>query len=75
MCALGPSVFVAPTSIFAKGGRENANSNLAAGTRTVVVAFARGVVFLTGEPHFPQKWLFLVLSGLFTGAVDRAACR
>lgn len=72
--ALGSSVFAALTSILAKIGIENVNSNLATAIRTVVVVIlAWGMVFLTGGQHglagiSRKSWLFLILSGLATGA-------
>ena len=68
------SVFAAATSILAKVGIENVNSNLATAVRTaVVLVMSWGIVFLTnaqkGLSSISQKsWLFLVLSGLATGA-------
>ena len=72
--ALLSSVFAALTSILAKVGIEGVNSNLATAIRTVVVvAMAWGMVFLTntqgGISEISRKsWLFLILSGLATGA-------
>lgn len=72
--ALGSAVFAALTSILAKVGIEGVNSNLATALRTVVVLLmAWGMVFLTnaqkGLADISQKsWLFLILSGLATGA-------
>ena len=72
--ALGSAVFAALTSILAKVGIEGVNSNLATALRTVVVlVMAWGMVFLTdaqkGISQISQKsWLFLILSGLATGA-------
>jgi len=72
--ALGSAVFAALTSILAKVGIEGVDSNLATAVRTVViVAMAWGMVFLThqqsGLSEISQKsWVFLVLSGLATGA-------
>lgn len=72
--ALGSAVFAALTSILAKVGIEGVNSNLATALRTVVVlVMAWGMVFLTsaqkGLSGISQKsWLFLILSGLATGA-------
>ena len=72
--ALGSAVFAALTSILAKVGIDGVNSNLATALRTVVVlAMAWGMVFLTsaqkGLSGISQKsWLFLILSGLATGA-------
>lgn len=72
--ALGSAVFAALTSILAKIGIEGVNSNLATAIRTVVVVImAWGMVFLThaqtGLNAISKKsWLFLILSGLATGA-------
>lgn len=72
--ALLSAVFAALTSILAKVGIEGVNSNLATAIRTVVVVImAWGMVFLThaqsGISEISRKsWLFLILSGLATGA-------
>ena len=72
--ALLSAVFAAFTSILAKVGIDGVNSNLATAIRTmVVVAMAWGMVFLTntqgGISEISRKsWLFLILSGLATGA-------
>ena len=72
--ALLSAVFAALTSILAKVGIEGVNSNLATAIRTVVVlAMAWGMVFLTrtqsGISSISKKsWIFLILSGLATGA-------
>ena len=72
--ALLSAVFAALTSILAKIGIDGVNSNLATALRTVVVlAMAWGMVFLThtqnGISEISRKsWLFLILSGLATGA-------
>lgn len=72
--ALLSAVFAALTSILAKVGIDGVNSNLATAVRTVVVVvMAWGMVFLTnaqsGLSEISRKsWLFLVLSGLATGA-------
>lgn len=72
--ALLSAVFAALTSILAKIGIEGVNSNLATAIRTVVVlVMAWGMVFLTkaqsGISEISHKsWLFLILSGLATGA-------
>ena len=72
--ALGSSVFAALTSILAKIGIEGVNSNLATAIRTcVVVIMSWGMVFLTnaqtGLGDISRRcWIFLVLSGLATGA-------
>ena len=72
--ALLSAMFAALTSILAKVGVEGVNSNLATAIRTVVVVvMAWGMVFLTqaqsglGEIS-RRSWLFLILSGLATGA-------
>lgn len=72
--ALLSAVFAALTSILAKVGIEGVNSNLATALRTVVVLFMSWVmVFLTntqgGISEISRKsWIFLILSGLATGA-------
>jgi len=72
--ALLSAIFAALTSILAKVGIEGVNSNLATAVRTVVVVvMAWGMVFLTnaqgGITEISRRsWLFLVLSGLATGA-------
>ena len=72
--ALLSAVFAALTSILAKVGIDGVNSNLATAVRTVVVVLmAWGMVFLTnaqgGIGDISRKsWLFLILSGLATGA-------
>lgn len=68
------AVFAALTSILAKVGIENVNSNLGTAIRTmVVVVMAWGMVFIThslgGITQISKKsWIFLILSGLATGA-------
>ena len=72
--ALLSAVFAALTSILAKIGIDGVNSNLATAIRTVVVvAMSWGMVFLTNAQGgifeiSKKSWLFLVLSGLATGA-------
>ena len=72
--ALGSSVFAALTSVLAKIGIEGVNSNLATAIRTcVVVILSWGMVFLTNAQTgigdiTRRSWLFLILSGLATGA-------
>jgi len=72
--ALLSAVFAALTSILAKIGIDGVNSNLATAIRTVVVVImAWGMVFLTntqgGLADISRKsWIFLILSGLCTGA-------
>lgn len=69
------ALFAALTSILAKIGIEDVNSNLATAIRTLVVVFlAWGMVFLTkgqtGLADISKKsWTFLILSGLATGAL------
>lgn len=71
--ALLSALFAALTSILAKIGIENVNSNLATAIRTVVVlVMAWGIVFITGKQHgindiTHKSWLFLILSGCATG--------
>ena len=68
------AVFAALTAIFAKVGVENVSSDYATFVRTIViVAMAALMVALTGSWQSPaavsgRTWLFLVLSGLATGA-------
>ena len=72
--ALLSAVFAALTSILAKIGIEGVSSNLATAIRTVVVVFMSwGMVFLTHAQNgiadiSKRSWLFLILSGLATGA-------
>ena len=72
--ALLSALFAALTSILAKVGIEGVNSNLATAIRTaVILVMAWGMVFLTdaqgGIGEISRKsWLFLILSGLATGA-------
>lgn len=72
--ALLSAVFAALTSILAKMGIDGVNSNLATAIRTVVVvAIAWGMVFITNAQGgifeiSKKSWLFLILSGLATGA-------
>lgn len=72
--ALGSAVFAALTSILAKVGIDGVNSTLATAIRTgVVLIMSWGMVFLThtqtGISEISKKsWLFLILSGLATGA-------
>ena len=72
--ALLSAVFAALTSILAKVGINGVNSNLATAIRTVVVVImALGMVFLTNAQNglsgiSRKSWLFLILSGLATGA-------
>lgn len=72
--ALLSAIFAALTSILAKVGIEGVNSNLATAIRTVVVVvMAWGMVFLTNSQSgiaeiSKRSWLFIILSGLATGA-------
>ena len=72
--ALLSAIFAALTSILAKVGIEGVSSNLATAIRTVVVlVMAWGMVFLTNTQSgiadiSKRSWLFLILSGLATGA-------
>ena len=72
--ALASSIFAALTSILAKIGIDGVNSNLATAIRTVVVlVMSWGMVFLTNSQGgiteiSRRSWVFLVLSGLATGA-------
>lgn len=71
--ALLSALFAAITSILAKIGVENVNSNLATAIRTVVILImAWGMVFITGKQNEildigRKSWIFLVLSGCATG--------
>ena len=72
--ALLSAIFAALTSILAKVGIDGVNSSLATAIRTVVVVIMSwGMVFLTnvqgGIVDISRKsWIFLILSGLATGA-------
>lgn len=72
--AILSAVFAALTSILAKVGIDGVNSNLATAVRTmVVVVMAWVMVFITnaqsGLTEISKKsWIFLILSGLATGA-------
>ena len=72
--AILSSIFAALTSILAKIGIEGINSNLATAVRTIVVVLmAWFMVFITGNQNgivdiSKKSWLFLILSGLATGA-------
>jgi transporter family protein len=68
------AVFAALTAIFAKVGVENINPDLATFIRTIIVLVSLSLIlFATGRftapgPVSPKSWLFLLLSGLGTGA-------
>ena len=72
--AILSAIFAALTSILAKVGIEGVNSNLATAIRTIVVVLmAWFMVFVTGNQNgivdiSKKSWLFLILSGLATGA-------
>lgn len=72
--ALLSAVFAALTSILAKVGIEGVPSNLATAIRTaVVLVMAWGMVLVTNTQGSltdisRRSWLFLILSGLATGA-------
>ena len=72
--AILSAVFAALTSILAKIGINDVNSNLATAIRTaVILVMAWGMVFITnaqnGLSEISRKsWIFLILSGLATGA-------
>jgi transporter family protein len=72
--ALLSAMFAALTAIFAKIGVENINSDLATFIRTIVILGTLGAILLTiGEFQSlgsvsGRTYLFLVLSGLATGA-------
>lgn len=71
--ALMSALFAAFTSVFAKIGIGNVNSNLATAIRTVVVLImAWGIVFAAGMQSgisdiSLKSWIFLILSGAATG--------
>jgi transporter family protein len=71
--ALLSALFASLTSILAKIGVENVNSNLATAIRTVIVLImAWTIVFITGKHNDiinvgHKNLLFLILSGIATG--------
>ena len=68
------AVFAALTAIFAKVGVEDINPDLATFIRTIIVLISLSLIlFATGQFSHPgpisqKSWIFLVLSGLGTGA-------
>lgn len=72
--AVGSAVFASLTSILGKIGIQDVNSNLGTAVRTIVVLImAWVVVFVTGKQNTMKQiekksWLFLILSGIATGA-------
>lgn len=74
MFAILSAVFAAATAILAKIGIDGVDSNLATAIRTIVVlVMAWAMVFLTNSAGgissiSSRSWIFLILSGLATGA-------
>lgn len=74
VAAVLSAVFAGITAVLSKCGIKNANSDVATAVRTsVVLVFAWAIVFITGAyPSIAEisgrSWLFLILSGLATGA-------
>jgi transporter family protein len=74
MWALLSAVFAALTAIFAKIGVEDINPDLATFIRTVIVLISFALIlFATNQFKSPGNisakiWIFLLLSGLGTGA-------
>lgn len=72
--ALLSAVFAALTAIFAKVGVKEVDSDVATFIRTIVILVTLGLILVAlGKFHAPgelssKTWLFLVLSGLATGA-------
>jgi bacterial/archaeal transporter family protein len=72
--AILSAVFAALTAVFAKIGVEHVNSNLATFIRTIVIVFVAAVFVVatgswqTSSSISNRTWLFLILSGLATGA-------
>lgn len=72
--ALLSAVFAALTAIFAKLGVTGVDSDVATFVRTLVILLTLGLIlialgkFRTPGQFTPQTWIFLVLSGLATGA-------
>ncbi len=71
--ALLSAVFAALTSIFAKLGIKNVDSNLATAIRTIIILImAWVIVFITGSKADvknidAKSWIFLIASGVATG--------
>src|ERR1700687_5614887 len=71
--ALLSAVFAGLTAVLARVGVQGVDSNLATAIRTVVIlVFAWSVALYRNDQELstvtPRTWLFLVLSGLATGA-------
>ena len=68
------AMFAALTAIFAKVGVEDINPDLATFIRTIIVLISLSLIlFSTGQfanpgPISQRSWIFLMLSGLGTGA-------
>jgi len=73
LAAFLSAIFAALTSIFAKIGIKDVNSNLATAIRTtIILIFTWGIVIAQGTTSsLPQiqknAWVFLILSGIATG--------
>ena len=71
--AVGSAVFAGLTTILAKIGLKNVESNLATAIRTVVVLVFAWLMVIITDAHVgianiqPRTWVFLILSGLATG--------
>lgn len=74
MCAFGSALFAGLTSILAKCGIRKTDSTVATAIRTIIVLlFSWAMVFIVGSQSQlaaldGRSLLFLVLSGLATGA-------
>lgn len=72
--AIGSACFAALTAIFAKVGIENVNSDFATFVRTVIILALVTAIMVVGKAWQPpasvssRTYLFLLLSGLATGA-------
>ena len=72
--AMGSAIFAGATSILAKCGIKKTDSTVATAIRTIVVlAMSFVMVLITGSlgeitSISPKTWIFLILSGLATGA-------
>ncbi len=72
--ALLSAMFAALTAIFAKVGVEGINPDLATFIRTIIVLISLAfILYATGQFRDPgaisaRSWIFLILSGLGTGA-------
>lgn len=72
--AIMAAIFAALTAIFAKVGVEDVDSDFATFLRTIIITLALGLlVWGTGKVQnltniTPRTWVFLILSGLATGA-------